>query len=170
MARHPASGTHVPRRSLAMTSDRHKDRAMDTLTSESGPRPARDTNGGAPPLKLDQRVFDLFDEYVHGVIDRRAFLDRAAKLAAAGATAGLSATALLDALAPRFAEAAQVPRNDPRIAVESVSCDAPAGPGKVRGELAKPAQASGQLPAVLVIHETRGMNPHIEAIARGLAV
>jgi len=125
---------------------------------------------GQTPLKLEQSVFDLFDQYVHGAIDRRAFLDRAAKLAATGATGGLSATALLDTLNPRFAEAQQISRNDGRIRVESVTYDAPEGNGKVRGELAKPAQAEGKLPAVLVIHENRGLNPHIEDIARRLAV
>lgn len=143
---------------------------MQMHTSDRASRPAPAPADGPPLVKLDQKVFDLFDEYVHGIIDRRAFLDRAGKLAAVGATAGLSATALLDALNPRFAEAQQVPRNDKRIQVESISYDAPAGTGKVRGELAKPAHAPGKLPGVLVIHENRGLNPHIEDIARRLSV
>jgi len=123
-----------------------------------------------PPGAVDQRVFDLFDEYVHGGIDRRGFLDRAGKLAATGATAGLTATALLDALSPRFAEAQQVPRNDKRLRAESITYDAPAGTGRVRGYLVRPAGEKGKLPAVLVVHENRGLNPHIEDVARRLAL
>jgi len=121
-------------------------------------------------LELDQKVFDLFDEYVHGAIDRRGFLDRAAKLAASGATAGLTATAVLDALSPRFAEAQQVRKDDKRVHAESITYDAPAGTGRVRGYLVRPAEAKGKLPAVLVVHENRGLNPHIEDIARRLAL
>jgi carboxymethylenebutenolidase len=139
---------------------------MDNLTTSAGP----DATPSLRRLKVDQEVFDLFDEYVHGLIDRRAFLDRAGKLAAAGATAGMTATALLDALNPRFAEAQQVPKNDRRLHAESVSYDSPAGAGKVRGYLARPAHEEGKLPAVLVVHENRGLNPHIEDIARRLAL
>ena len=122
------------------------------------------------PGAVDQRVFDLFDEYVHGVIDRRGFLDRAAKLAATGATAGMTATALLDALSPRFAQAQQVPKNDKRLHAETITYDAPAGDGRVRGYVVRTAGEKGKLPAVLVIHENRGLNPHIEDIARRLAL
>jgi carboxymethylenebutenolidase len=82
----------------------------------------------------------------------------------------MTATALLDALDPRFAEAEQVPRDDKRLRAESVSYDSPAGTGTVRGYLARPANAKGALPAVLVVHENRGLNPHIEDITRRLAV
>ena len=122
------------------------------------------------PGAVDQRVFDLFDEYVHGVIDRQAFLDRAGKLAAVGATAGMTATALLDALSPRFAEAQQVKKDDKRLQADTITYDAPSGDGEMRGYLVRPADQKGSLPAVLVIHENRGMNPHIEDIARRLAL
>jgi carboxymethylenebutenolidase len=82
----------------------------------------------------------------------------------------MTATVLLDALNPRFAEAAQVPRNDERLRAESVTYDSPAGSGTVRGYLAHPASAKGAVPAVLVVHENRGLNPHIEDITRRLAV
>src|ERR1041384_3932064 len=98
-----------------------------------------------PPGAVDQRVFDLFDEYVHGVIDRRRFLDRATKLAATGATAGMTATALLDALSPRFAEAQQVPKNDKRLRADSITYEAPAGDGQMRGYLVHPADQKGSL-------------------------
>jgi carboxymethylenebutenolidase len=117
-------------------------------------------------LKLDQAVFDLFDQYVHGLIDRRGFLDRAARFA----TAGMTATALLEALNPRFAEAQQVAKNDKRLHAETITFDSPAGTGKVRGYLVRPVDKKGRLPGVLVIHENRGLNPHIEDITRRLAL
>ncbi|CAN5824475.1 YghX family hydrolase [soil metagenome] len=115
---------------------------------------------------FDQDLLILFDAYVHGDIDRRGFLDRAAKFAVGGMTAGM----LLDALAPRFAEAQVVPQDDKRLKTEYVEFDSPQGSGKARGYLARPAGAAGKLPAVLVVHENRGLNPHIEDITRRLAL
>jgi carboxymethylenebutenolidase len=115
---------------------------------------------------FDQDLLILFDAYVHGDIDRRGFLDRAAKFAIGGMTAGM----LLDALAPKFAEAQQVPKDDKRLKTEYVEYDSPNGYGKMRGYLARPANASGKLPGILVVHENRGLNPHIEDIARRLAL
>jgi carboxymethylenebutenolidase len=144
---------------------------METPTSGTAPGPSSDASTFSGRLKkVDQVVFDLFDQYVHGFIDRRGFLERASKLVATGATAGMTATVLLDALNPRFAEAEQVPRNDERLRAESVSYDSPAGTGTVRGYLARPAIGKGALPVVLVVHENRGLNPHIEDITRRLAV
>jgi carboxymethylenebutenolidase len=111
-------------------------------------------------------VLRLFDKYVHGVIGRRDFLKSAARYAAAGVTA----EALLNALAPRFAEAAQVQEADPRITTTRVEYASPDGSGKVRAYVARPSKAAGKLPTVLVVHENRGLNPHIEDIARRLAV
>jgi carboxymethylenebutenolidase len=115
---------------------------------------------------FDQDLLILFDAYVHGDIDRRGFLDRATKFAVGGMTAGM----LLDALAPRFAEAQVVKKDDPRLKTEYVEYDSPQGSGKARGYLARPANAAGKLPAVLVVHENRGLNPHIEDITRRLAL
>ncbi|MBA3640251.1 MAG: dienelactone hydrolase family protein [Acidobacteria bacterium] len=115
---------------------------------------------------FDQDLLILFDAYVHGDIDRRGFLDRAAKFAVGGMTAAM----LLDALSPRFAEAQVVPKDDKRLKTEYLEFDSPQGSGKARGYLARPANASGKLPAVLVVHENRGLNPHIEDIARRLAL
>jgi carboxymethylenebutenolidase len=115
---------------------------------------------------FDQDLLILFDAYVHGDIDRRGFLDRATKFAVGGMTAGM----LLDALAPRFAEAQVVPKDDKRLKTEYVEYDSPQGSGKARGYLARPATAAGKLPAVLVVHENRGLNPHIEDITRRLAL
>src|SRR5262245_17908628 len=114
----------------------------------------------------DQELLILFDAYVHGALDRRGFLDQAAKYAVGGVTAAM----LLDELSPRFAEAQVIKPEDERIKAEYVEYDSPNGNGKMRGYFVKPAKASGKLPAVLVIHENRGLNPHIEDIARRLAL
>ena len=111
-------------------------------------------------------VMKLFDQYVHGVIDRRAFLNRATKYA----VGGMTATMLLDALNPKFAEAQVVKKDDARIVTKLVEYQSPDGYGKMRGYLALPAKASGKLPGILVVHENRGLNPHIEDIARRLAL
>jgi carboxymethylenebutenolidase len=115
---------------------------------------------------FDQELLNLFDQYVHGDLDRRGFLDRAGKFAVGGMTAGM----LLDALNPKFAEAQQVKQDDPRITAEHVEYASPKGSGKMRGYLVRPAKSAGKLPAVLVVHENRGLNPHIEDIARRVAL
>lgn len=115
---------------------------------------------------FDQELLNLFDQYVHGDIDRRGFLERAAKFAVGGVTAIM----LLDALNPRFAEAQQIPKDDKRLATSTLEFDSPKGTGKVKGYFARPAGAKGKLPGVLVVHENRGLNPHIEDIARRIAL
>jgi carboxymethylenebutenolidase len=112
-------------------------------------------------------ILRLFDDYVHGLASRRGFLKGASTYAA---VSGATAVELLDALNPRFAAAQKVAPTDPRIKTEFVEIDSPQGYGKVRGLLARPANAQGKLPVILVIHENRGLNPHIEDIARRLAV
>jgi carboxymethylenebutenolidase len=115
---------------------------------------------------FDQELLALFDAYVHGALDRRGFLDKAAKYAVGGMTAAM----LLDQLSPKFLEAQVIKPEDPRIKVERLDYDSPKGYGRMRGYLAQPAKPSGKLPGVVVIHENRGLNPHIEDIARRLAV
>jgi carboxymethylenebutenolidase len=115
---------------------------------------------------FDPELLRLFDAYVHGDIDRRGFLDKAGRFAVGGVTAAM----LLDALNPKFAEAQVVPKDDKRLKTDYVEYDSPNGNGKMRGYLARPAAESGKLPAVLVIHENRGLNPHIEDITRRLAL
>ncbi len=111
-------------------------------------------------------VMKLFDQYVHGIIDRRAFLNRATKYA----VGGMTATTLLEALNPKFAAAQQVMKDDARIICKYVEYASPEGYGKMRGYLVTPAKVTGKLPAVLVVHENRGLSPHIEDIARRLAL
>jgi carboxymethylenebutenolidase len=108
---------------------------------------------------MDQRIIDLYDTYTHGGMNRRTFLDRLAALA--GSAAG--ATALLPILQNNYAQAQTIPENDPRITAETV--DIPGAQG-LKGYLAKPANAAGKLPAVIVIHENRGLNPHIKDVTR----
>ena len=115
---------------------------------------------------FDPEVLRLFDQYVHGLIDRRRFLSGAARFAV-GAS---GAAGLLAALSPRFAAAQQVKPDDSRLATKYVEFASPEGYGKARGYLAKPAKAKGPLPVVLVVHENRGLNPHIEDITRRLAL
>jgi len=114
--------------------------------------------------EFDQELLTLFDAYVHGIIDRRLFLERAAKYAVGGVTAAM----LLDQLSPTFA-APVVAGDDKRVHVESLEFESPKGYVNARGYLARPAEPKGKLPGVLVIHENRGLNPHIEDIARRLA-
>jgi carboxymethylenebutenolidase len=115
---------------------------------------------------FDPDVLILFDAYVHGAIDRRGFLHKASKYA----TAGMTAAMMLDALNPRFAEAQQVAKDDARIKAEYVPFPSPQGNSTTKGYLVRPANAKGKLPGVLVVHENRGLNPHIEDIARRLAL
>lgn len=117
------------------------------------------------PKKFPPEVFKLFDRYVHGQLSRRDFIDRTATLT----VAGLSGAALLDALNPKFVAAQQVQPTDPRLETQYVEIPAP-GYGKLRGYLVEPAKAAGKLPTVLVVHENRGLNPHIEDIARRVAL
>ncbi|MCC6930686.1 MAG: dienelactone hydrolase family protein, partial [Gemmatimonadaceae bacterium] len=115
---------------------------------------------------FDQELLILFDAYVHGGIDRRTFLDRASKFAVGGVTAAM----LLEQLSPRFLEAQVVKPDDARIEQEYLEYPSPNGYGTMRGYFARPAGAKGRAPGVLVIHENRGLNPHIEDIARRLAL
>ncbi|MEP7155398.1 MAG: dienelactone hydrolase family protein [Betaproteobacteria bacterium] len=111
-------------------------------------------------------VMKLFDQYVHGIIDRRGFLAAAAQYAAAG----VSATALLEMLNPKFAEAQQIKPDDPRIVTRYVEYPSPQGYGKMRGYMAVMYKARAKLPGVIVIHENRGLNPHTEDVTRRLAL
>ena len=115
---------------------------------------------------FDQELLILFDAYVHGSIDRRGFLEGAKKFAVGGMTAGM----LLTALSPKFAQAQQVAPDDKRLSTTRVEFASPNGTGTVKGYLARPVQATGKLPCVLVVHENRGLNPHIEDITRRLAL
>lgn len=110
-------------------------------------------------------LLELYDFYAHGKISKREFLDRAARFA----VGGLTAAAILGMMGPNYALAEQVSFNDPDIIGEYVTYPSPNGHGDVRGYLVRPAAAAGKLPAVVVVHENRGLNPYIEDVARRLA-
>jgi carboxymethylenebutenolidase len=113
-----------------------------------------------------QELLDLFHEYQHGEITRRDFFERAQKFAVGGVTVA----ALFEGLRPNYAWAQQVPKDDARLITSSETVASPQGNGSIKGYLARPADASGKFPAVLVIHENRGLNPYIEDVARRLAL
>ena len=115
---------------------------------------------------FDPELLVLFNAYVHGDMDRRGFLDKARKYAVGGVTAAM----LLDQLSPNFAEAQQVPPDDKRLKIERIPYPSATGNEKTSGYLARPVNAKGKLPVVLVIHENRGLNPHIEDVARRFAL
>ena len=112
-----------------------------------------------------QELLDTFDLYVHGEIGRREFLDAAKKYA----VGGLTAAAIWESLRPNYAWAEQVPKDDKRIKAERVTVPSPLGNTEIKGYFVRPTAATGKLPAILVIHENRGLNPYIEDVARRLA-
>lgn len=118
-----------------------------------------------PTRPIPQEAFDWYDEYAHGIIDRRTFLNRLSTLAAAG----YSLNVLLPVLMPDYAMAEQVSFNDPDIKAQYATFPSPEGHGEGRGYLVTPANLEGKAPVVLTIHENRGLNPYIKDVARRLA-
>ena len=116
---------------------------------------------------LPREALDAYNLYIHGEIDRRSFMDRVKKVA----VSSMAAAAIVDQLMPNYAAAQQVSPTDPRIRTERATVPSPNGNGSIRGLLVRPAAAgTGRLPAILVIHENRGLNPHIEDVARRFAL
>ena len=132
------------------------------LPSSDGPLTA---NATATERSIPQEAFDWYDEYAHGIIDRRTFMARLAKLSAAGFTMPV----LLGALMPNYAQAEQVSFNDPEIKARYVTFPSPQGHGEGRGYLVVPTARTTKGPVVLVVHENRGLNPYIADVARRLA-
>src|SRR5438876_9700056 len=116
--------------------------------------------------EFPQELLNLFDKYVHGDIGRREFLDGSKKFA----VGGLTAAAIFESLRPNYAWAEQVPKDDKRIKAEYANYQSPQGNGTMKGYLARPSNARGKLPGIVVVHENRGLNPYIEDVARRLAV
>ncbi|MEP0962933.1 MAG: YghX family hydrolase [Roseobacter sp.] len=114
---------------------------------------------------FDPRLLEIFDGYVHGTMSKREFISKAGKYAAAGVTGAM----LLEQLQPNYALAEQVDPNDPSIETSVIEYESPQGHGTIKGLMAKPAGATGPLPAVLVVHENRGLNPYIEDVVRRAA-
>lgn len=122
--------------------------------------------------KIPAEAVELYNLFIHGVISRRAFMDNVQKFA----VAGLAASAIIEALMPKYAEAQQVSRTDERIKASYVTIPSPQGNGMVKGYFVRPDSADtrdatpAKLPGIIVVHENRGLNPHIEDIARRLAL
>ncbi len=115
---------------------------------------------------ITPEIWSLFDDYVHSRIDRRQFLNKVSQVGVAGA----SATAILAFLSPRYAEATQVAADDPRLQSEFITYPSPKGAGKMRALLSRPAKIKDPLPGIIVVHENRGLNPHIEDVTRRAAL
>lgn len=129
------------------------------------PTPATDVTTAQNHPPIPQQAFDWYDEYAHGLIDRRTFMNRLMSLSATGIAMGTLTTALM----PNYAEAEQVSFNDPDIKGIYTRFPSPQGHGEGQGYLVVPTNLEGQAPVVLVIHENRGLNPYIEDVARRLA-
>jgi carboxymethylenebutenolidase len=112
-----------------------------------------------------QEVLNLFDLYIHGDINRRDFMDSASKVVGT-----IAAASMLEALTPNYAMAQQVAPDDKRVKTSWETYDSPGGTGQMKGYLVRPASATGKLPAVLVVHENRGLNPYVQDVVRRLAV
>lgn len=115
---------------------------------------------------LRQELFDLYDSYAHNKIDRREFVERVS----AYAVGGLTVSAILEHLMPNYADKQQVRADDPRLKSEYIEYNSPKGGGKIKGLLSRPAGNEGKLPGIVVVHENRGLNPHIEDVARRAAL
>jgi carboxymethylenebutenolidase len=115
---------------------------------------------------LDQEIFDMYDYYVHGKMDRREFVNKLSKYA----VGGLTVSAILTFLLPNYADAKRFTLNDPRLISEYVEYDSPKGAGKMKGLLTRPADKKGKLPGIVVVHENRGLNPYIEDTAHQAAL
>lgn len=115
---------------------------------------------------LTQEVYDLFDSYVHSKIDRRKFVNKLS----AHAVGGLTVSSILAFLLPKYAEAQQVKPDDNRLKSEYKEYDSPKGAGKMKGLLSRPVNSSKKVPGIIVVHENRGLNPHIEDVARRAAL
>ncbi|MEQ9099431.1 MAG: dienelactone hydrolase family protein [Imperialibacter sp.] len=115
---------------------------------------------------IKQEVFDLYDYYVHNKIDRREFVEKISFYA----VGGLTVPAMLNFLMPKYQQTLQVPVDDPRLKTETVGYNSLKGAGKMQGQLSRPVKAKGKLPGIVVVHENRGLNPHIADVGRRAAL
>ena len=118
-------------------------------------------------LKVDQEVFDLYDDYAHNRLDRRQFVDRLSTYA----VGGITLTSLLQAVMPNYQDdKIQIAADDPRLHTETIEYTSENGGGVIKGQLSKPVDAEGKLPGIVVVHENRGLNPHIADVGRRAAL
>lgn len=116
--------------------------------------------------ELSQEIFDLYDQYAHNRLNRREFVERLSVYA----VGGLTVPALLDYLLPKYEERQQVLVDDPRLRTEWIEYDSPKGGGKIKAQLSRPAWSEKPLPGIVVVHENRGLNPHIADVGRRAAL
>jgi carboxymethylenebutenolidase len=116
--------------------------------------------------EISQEVFDLYDDYAHNRIDRRQFLNKLS----AHAIGGLTVASLLSFIMPNYKETLQIQPDDTRLKSEYITYNSPSGGGEIKGLLSRPADAEGKLPGIIVVHENRGLNPHIEDVGRRAAL
>jgi carboxymethylenebutenolidase len=116
---------------------------------------------------LSQEVFDLYDDYAHNRLSRRLFLDKLSTYA----VGGLTVSSLMGFISPDYVKRIQIQKEDPRLNSEFINYDSPKGGGTIKGLLSRPFDGKGKLPGIVVVHENRGLNPHIEDVGRraGLA-
>ena len=115
---------------------------------------------------IKQEVFDLYDDYAHNRVSRRLFLDKLSTYA----VGGLTLPSLLSFISPDYVKKIQIKQDDPRLTSAYINYDSPKGGGSIKGLLSKPADATGKLPGIVVVHENRGLNPHIEDVGRRAAL
>lgn len=115
---------------------------------------------------IKQEVFDLYDDYAHNRVNRRLFLDKLSTYA----VGGLTLPSLLSFISPDYVKKIQIKQDDPRLVSEYIHYDSPKGGGSIKALLSKPADATGKLPGIVVVHENRGLNPHIEDVGRRAAL
>jgi carboxymethylenebutenolidase len=116
--------------------------------------------------QISQEVFQLYDDYAHNRIDRREFIDRLS----AYAVGGVTLASLMSAVMPDYVSKIQVPQDDPRLTIQTITYESPKGGGKINAQLCRPKNASGKLPGIVVVHENRGLNPHIADVGRRAAL
>ncbi len=116
--------------------------------------------------EIKQEVFDLYDDYAHNRLDRREFMEKLSVYA----VGGLTIASLLSFVMPNYQDKIQVPKNDPRLNTEFINYDSPKGGGTIKAQLSRPKEATGKLPGVVVVHENRGLNPHIADVGRRAAL
>ena len=116
--------------------------------------------------RIKQEVFDLYDDYAHNRLDRRQFIDRLS----AYAVGGITLTSLLSAVMPNYQDKIQIAYDDPRLKTDIIEYSSPNGGGSIKGQLSKPADMDGKLPGIVVVHENRGLNPHIADVGRRAAL
>jgi len=115
---------------------------------------------------IKQEVFDLYDDYAHDRIDRRKFMDKLSIYA----VGGMTVSALLSFVMPNYQDKIQVRQDDPRLKSDYITYQSAKGGGEIRALLSRPVDAKGKLPGIVVVHENRGLNPHIEDVARRAAL